>query len=285
MFKSSKIYKLICLLLVCIGISLIVGFIINPNYRSMAFDTSEAIASGQHSNKFGGVAAFKEIYRGAETILFNMLLLLVIPFVSHYFSCINRIKGTDNFIVTRIGLAKYYLISIVKSIKDIWYYPIIVNCFALFLINFEIPIFGEGLKNGFMYLVDSDIANFILLTLLQIIGWSILNIYCFLISQLINNKYIYSLFLILFNLLLIVVMSSGLLFLGSVVSFLDQFIMANAYWFSLIIPYNLIAPGAVSLFFYPENIRLIFIVCLLVVHIIILGIIFYYVYNRRKKLN
>ncbi len=285
MFKNSKIYKITCLLLLCLGVSIICLLIINPSNIHSAFDNFEAIATGQSKLKFGGIVAFKEIYRGVSTIFFNLLVLTVIPLISHYISCINRIKGSDNFIVTRIGLAKYYLTSVFDSIKDIWYYPIIINFFALFVISFDIPIFGEGFKNGFIYLVDSDVINFLLLTFFQIISWSILNIYCFLFSQLIHNKYVYSLFLLLFSLLLILVVNGGLALLTEAGLFTHSFISANAYWFNLIIPYFLVAPGAIDLFTYPDEMRLIFIICLLVVHIIILGVSIYYTYKRRTKFN
>ncbi len=187
--------------------------------------------------KFSGFAFFYELYAGRDFILYELILLLVIPLVSHLTSCIYKGKF-DRLIITRIGYANYFKKRLKQSDKDIWYYPIIINIvFVLFIHFLFFPVIGSDIYDTTHIYTGIGWTDFILFTLLQTIGWILLNRLCFLLSQTISNKYGY-------------LLSLALCTIGSTILFtiIGSFIPFDLGWlFYILSPFTLLCPGVIGL--------------------------------------
>lgn len=239
MKNSNFIQKLAILLALCL-LTLIYLIKTGSNYLFLL--------DAQHHKSISGVVLLYELYSGREFIIFNFIVLLAIPFISNFKSCMYGITGFDRMIVSRIGRNNYYKNCVIKSIKDIWYFPIIINIFLLIMIHiFYVPIFGPNVKEYGMYFFNSDVINIFFITFIQIIGWSLLNIICFVFSQIIKNKFAYPFALLIFTIALT-------LFLAIVASIVPyDFILA------IFTPFTLLTSGMMGLWYIQPGLTMIII--------------------------
>lgn len=242
MKNSIFIQKLAILLALCL-LTLIYLIKTGSNYLFLL--------DAPHHKSISGVVLLYELYSGREFIIFNFIVLLAIPFISNFKSCMYGITGFDRMIVSRIGRNNYYKNCVIKSIKDIWYFPIIINIFLLIMIHiFYVPIFGPNVKEYGMYFFNSDVINIFFITFIQIIGWSLLNIICFVFSQIIKNKFAYPFALLIFTIALT-------LFLAIVASIVPyDFILA------IFTPFTLLTSGMMGLWYIQPGLSMIIIVFL-----------------------
>ena len=110
MKNSNFIQKLAILLALCL-LTLIYLIKTGSNYLFLL--------DAPHNKSISGVVLLYELYSGREFIIFNFIVLLAIPFISNFKSCMYGITGFDRMIVSRIGRKNYYKNCVIKSIKDI----------------------------------------------------------------------------------------------------------------------------------------------------------------------
>lgn len=188
--------------------------------------------------KFSGLLFFFELYAGREFIVFEFILLFIIPLITNLNFCIYRNNHFDVMIVSRIGYTNYFKQCLKQSIKDIWYYPVVINAITVLIIHFMcFPISGKDIQYVSNYFTNIGILDLCLFTLFQIIGWSLLNYFCFLLSQLILNKYAYILSLGIYSVLSTIILS----LIGSLIPFEISWI------FYILSPFTLLCPGIIGL--------------------------------------
>jgi hypothetical protein len=113
-----------------------------------------------------------------------------------------------------------------------------------------------------------------LFTLFQIIGWSFLNYFCFLLSQLILNKYAYILSLCIYSVISTILFS----IIGSIIPFEINWIF---YIFS---SFTLLCPGIIGLWYIDTGIFSIIIVILcFIFHAILLFVLSKFVLKDREQ--
>ncbi len=245
MNKKSKTYPKVAILLL-LGILVIVYIITcRDDFLYLGMDLR-----GEGTTK-SGIYMFYELYSGRSLIIFNFLVLLLIPFVTNFSNCLNKINGFDQMIITRIGRRDYYKFCIIQCVKDIWYFPIVINLLLFVGIQFFcVPIFGETVRQYGDYFLCNDLANILFVTVAQIIGWSLLNCLCFIFSQVIKNKYLYSFTLIIFTI--------GALIFSSVV--FAGFIAPYEYVIATFTPFTLLTSGLMALWWIPAGLPMILVV-------------------------
>lgn len=246
----SSTQKLAILLALCI-LSAIYVLKIGSNYLYLL--------DGPNGQSISGVVIFYELYSGREFIIYNFILLLLIPFISNFKKCINSISGYDRLIILRIGRKEYYKRCVIHSIKDIWYFPIIINVCVLVMIHIlYVPLFGNNVRSYGMYFFEQDYLNIFFITLCQIVGWSLLNILCFVFSQLCKNKYLYPFLLLICTIALT-------LTLAIIAGFFPI-----DYVLAIFTPFTLLTSGLMGLWYIPEGV--------IMIMIVILSILFYFIF-------
>ena len=184
---------------------------------------------------FSGLSFFFEIYAGREFIVFEFILLFIIPIITNLNSCIYRNNRFDVMIVSRIGYKNYFKQCFKQSIKDIWYYPVVINAITVLIIHFMcLPIIGKDIQYVANYFTNIGMLDLCLFTLFQIIGWSLLNYFCFLLSQLILNKYAYILSLGIYSVLSTILFS----IIGSIIPFEIKWIFYYFFFIHIIMSWN-----------------------------------------------
>lgn len=183
---------------------------------------------------------FFDFYTGMYTIVPLIGYLLLIPFVSHARTLRWKRSGFDNTVSLRVGKKEYFKSLIWKSIKDIWFYPVIINLFLILLIVLFVhanPLFVHDPSNAYQgYYMGWEIADWVVYTILEVVGWSLLNMLCMVFSQLVPNKYLYPFTLLIVTLLL-----------TFLVSFLSGLPLSHDEILTALSPFNLLAPGVMSL--------------------------------------
>lgn len=183
---------------------------------------------------------FFDFYTGMYTIIPLIGYLLLIPFVSHARTLRWKRNGFDNVVSMRIGKTEYFRQLVLKSVKDIWYYPVVINLFILFLIILFIhanPFFANDPSYIYQgYYFSGEIGDWIIFTILETLGWILLNLLCMLFAELAPNPYLYPFLLLIFALLL-----------TFLVSFLSGMPLAHDEILTCLSPFNLLAPGVISL--------------------------------------
>lgn len=239
---KKRFSKRIVILLALCFLSLVYVINVRHNYSYLLESTNNTSISG--------VVLLYELYSGREFIIFNFLLLLLIPFVSHMETCIHNITGFDQMIIVRLGRKKYYRMCIMQSIQNIWYFPIIINLFLLFSIHVFIPVCGLNVKEYGTYFFNRDLVNIIFVTLMQSIGWSMLNVLCFIFSQIIKNKYLYLFSLIVFSVAITLF-----------VALFGNLFPVN-YFLSVFTPFTILTGGLMALWYIPHGSIMVMVVVL-----------------------
>ncbi|WP_290138265.1 hypothetical protein [uncultured Dubosiella sp.] len=180
-------------------------------------------------------------YEGMYTILPLIGYLLLIPFVSHFQTLRWRRSGFDNTVSLRIGKRVYFKQLVWRSFQEIWFYPVLINLFLVVLmvifINPVNPLLLDDphmVYHGFYF--HQEIADWIAYTMVEVAGWTMLNLLCMLFSQLVPNKYLYPFLLLIFTLLM-----------TFLIAFLSGLPIHNYEIVSCLSPFNLLAPGVMSL--------------------------------------
>ena len=156
--KKQTSTKLFSLLALCL-ISILFILLKQKDYQFLA------------DGKFSGLSFFFEIYAGREFIVFEFILLFIIPIITNLNSCIYRNNRFDVMIVSRIGYTNYFKKCLKQSIKDIWYYPVVINAITVLIIHFMcLPIIGKDIQYVANYFTNIGMLDLCLLTLFQIIG-------------------------------------------------------------------------------------------------------------------
>ena len=248
--KKQTSTKLFSLLALCL-ISILFILLKQKDYQFLA------------DGKFSGLSFFFEIYAGREFIVFEFILLFIIPIITNLNSCIYRNNRFDVMIVSRIGYTNYFKKCLKQSIKDIWYYPVVINA-----------IIGKDIQYVANYFTNIGMLDLCLFTLFQIIGWSLLNYFCFLLSQLILNKYAYILSLSIYSVISTILFS----IIGSIIPFEIKWIF---YIFS---SFTLLCPGIIGLWSIDKGIFSIIIVILcFIFYSILLFILSKFVLKDREQ--
>lgn len=260
--KKQASTKLFSLLALCL-ISILFILLKQKDYHFLA------------DGNFSGLSFFFEIYAGREFIVFEFILLFIIPIITNLNSCIYRNTRFDVMIVSRIGYTNYFKQCLKQSIKDIWYYPVIINAITVLIIHFMcLPIIGKDIQYVANYFTNIGMLDLCLFTLFQIIGWSFLNYFCFLLSQLILNKYAYILSLGIYSVLSTILFS----IIGSIIPFEIKWIF---YIFS---SFTLLCPGIIGLWYIDTGIFSIIIVILcFIFYSILLFILSKFVLKDREQ--
>ncbi|MBN2949457.1 MAG: hypothetical protein JTJ21_02615, partial [Holdemanella sp.] len=210
-----------------------------------------------------------------EFIVFEFILLFIIPIITNLNSCIYRNNRFDVMIVSRIGYTNYFKQCLKQSIKDIWYYPVVINAITVLIIHFMcLPIIGKDIQYVANYFTNIGMLDLCLFTLFQIIGWSFLNYFCFLLSQLILNKYAYILSLGIYSVLSTILFS----IIGSIIPFEIKWI------FYILSSFTLLCPGIIGIWSIDTGIFSIIIVILcFIFYSILLFILSKFVLKDREQ--
>lgn len=235
--KKQASTKLFSLLALCL-ISILFILLKQKDYQFLA------------DGNFSGLSFFFEIYAGREFIVFEFILLFIIPIITNLNSCIYRNNRFDVMIVSRIGYTNYFKQCLKQSIKDIWYYPVVINAITILIIHFMcLPIIGKDIQY---------VANY----------------FCFLLSQLILNKYAYILSLCIYSVVSTILFS----IIGSIIPFEIKWIF---YIFS---SFTLLCPGIIGLWSIDKGIFSIIIVILcFIFYSILLFILSKFVLKDREQ--
>ena len=242
--KTRTYTKVASLLLLCI-LAIVYMMTCRDDFLYLTLDLR-----GEGTTR-SGIYMFYELYSGRSLIVFNFLALLLIPLVTNFNTCLNKINGFDQMIITRTGRRNYYKSCIIQSIKDIWYFPVVINMLLFLGIQFFcVPIFGETVRQYGDYFLYNDLANLIFVTIAQIIGWSLLNCLCFIFSQVIKNKYLYPFILVIFTI-------GAVIF--SAVAF-AAFISPYEFALAIFTPFTLLTSGLMALWWIPAGLPMILVV-------------------------
>ena len=222
---------------------------------------------------FSGLSFFFELYSGRDFIVFEFILLLSIPIITHLNTCIYRNNHFDTMIISRIGYREFFFENFKQSIKDVWYYPIVINLLTVFIIHFVLaPIIGKEIDYVANYFTSLGLLDLLLFTFFQMIGWSLLNYFCFLLSQIISNKYAY-------------VLSFGIYTIVTTIAFtiIGSIIPLEIGWlFYIFSPFTLLCPGVIGLWSINRGIMTIIVVVLsFLFHICLLIVLSKYVVKGR----
>lgn len=176
-------------------------------------------------------------YTGMYTVVPLILFLLAIPWITHYRTFQWKKERFDDQIALRKGKKQFFFKLVIDSIRQIWFYPIIINgvlvlLTILFVHNF--PLVTDSYD--YFYFVKNLVGDIIIFTLLQIVGWSLLNLLCYMAAEYIYNGYLYPFVLLL-----------GSLALTFLVSFLSGASSGIHWIFSALSPFELMAPGVITL--------------------------------------
>lgn len=211
-------------------------------------------------------------YTGMYTVVPLILFLLVIPWVTHYQTFQWKKEKFDDQIALRKGKKQGFFQLLLDSIRQIWFYPVIVNgvlvlLTVLFVHNF--PLVTDAYD--YFYFVKNLIGDIVVFTLLQIVGWSLLNLLCYMAAEYITNVYLYPFVLLLVSL--------ALTFL---VSFLSGASSGIHWIFSALSPFELLAPGVITLLTPPSaSTRLIMVALSFVLYTVIFVILYQNMKKRR----
>ena len=96
--KKQASTKLFSLLALCL-ISILFILFKQKDYQFLA------------DGNFSGLSFFFEIYAGREFIVFEFILLFIIPIITNLNSCIYRNNRFDVMIVSRIGYTNYFRLN------------------------------------------------------------------------------------------------------------------------------------------------------------------------------
>lgn len=209
-------------------------------------------------------------YSGMYTVIPIILFLMMIPWVSHYRTFLWKKEGFDDQIALRKGKKRVLWELLMDSVRQIWMYPVLINfvlCLLIVLFTPRYPLVTDSWT--YFYYVDNLILDLIVFTLLQTIGWSILNLLCYLAAEFVNNAYLYPFVLLL-----------GSLAITFVVSWLSGIPWKENWIFSALSPVNLLAPGVIVLLTPPTALdRLLTVVLSFALY----GILFAVLYQKMKK--
>ena len=176
-------------------------------------------------------------YTGMYTIVPLILFLLAIPWVTHYRTFEWKKERFDDQIALRKGKKHGFFQLLLDSIRQIWFYPVVINGILILLIMLfvkDFPLVTDSYD--YFYFVKNLAGDVVVFTLLQIIGWSLLNLLCYMAAEYIRNAYLYPFVLLLVSLAL-----------TFVVSFLSG-ASSRVHWiFSALSPFELLAPGVIVL--------------------------------------
>ncbi|NLC05258.1 MAG: hypothetical protein GX778_01895 [Erysipelothrix sp.] len=205
---SQKRIRYLILFTLC---ALVVIYILKENatYYSFLNSSEDSIGGGSL------LTFFYNLYFGYDFGIFILIVLLVFPLIlgMDYFDAVD--KKYDDFSIVRIGYYNYYKNVVFESIKKIWYFPLVINftfIFVVILLGYQWSGDSPVLIYGYSQTID-----FILFSLLQIVGWCILNMLTVILSQIIGNKYVYGSFVIIYT------------FAITMISLLIGFIMNSVY--------------------------------------------------------
>lgn len=187
--------KNIGILLIYVLLTVVYFLLLNSDYQSFL------IGGGDSSGGRSGLIFFYSLYSGIDSGIFIIFIMLSYSLIYAFdaFSAYNL--KNDRIEIIRVGYPKYYKSIMVRSIKSVWFFPLVINgvfILLLFLSGYPWETSIPHLIFGFTQEVD-----FILFIVFQVLGWSVFNMFLTLISQLLNNKYVFGVFGFAFSLVVL----------------------------------------------------------------------------------
>lgn len=196
-YLISRLYSMkkiiIYIILILFGISYILLF--NSEYYSWLNPSEDSI---------GGLSLlyfFYNFYSGQDFGFFIIALLLIFPLIKGVDTFDLYNTRSDQFPIVRLGYEKYYRKHLFNSILSVMFFPLILNG-VMILIMLALGYKWQGEIPYLVYGYSQEI-DFILFNIFQVVGWSVLNIFLMTWSQILNNKYLYGSFLVLFTLFIL----------------------------------------------------------------------------------
>lgn len=190
LFKSDQTQKLLILVAVVL-LSVIYLVLYNHNYQTFINGHGENVV------KQSLLIFFYNLHKGMDFGYFQLFVLLCFPLINGFNTFNASVMKYDVYEIQRIGYLKYYINQVSNAIKGIWYFPLVINLiFILLLIAFGYEFVGQ--RSISLY-TSSDILDLFIFIFLQSLGWIIFNIFCVVLSQIITNKYLYGLSLLLYS--------------------------------------------------------------------------------------
>jgi len=190
LFKSDQTQKLL-ILIAFVFLSIIYLVLYNHNYQTFINGHGENVV------KQSLLIFFYNLHKGMDFSYFQLFVLLCFPLINGFNTFNSSVMKYDVYEIQRIGYLKYYINQVSNAIKGIWYFPLVINLiFILMLIAFGYEFVGQ--RSISLY-TSSDILDLFIFIFLQTLGWIVLNVFCVVLSQIITNKYLYGLSLLLYS--------------------------------------------------------------------------------------
>lgn len=273
LLKRNQTRKLL-ILVAFVFLSIIYLVIYNHGYQTFIN------GQGENSVKQSSLIFFYNLHRGMDFGYFQLFVLLCFPLITGYNTFNSSVMKFDEYEIIRIGYSKYYVNQVIKAINDIWFFPLVINVvFISLLFVFGFELFGDRTLSLF---TSSDLFDLFIFILLQTIGWCILNVFCVVLSQIITNKYLYGLSLLLYSIAITLVSVFLLLPLENV--YVPIFGSLHYTLVYMLSPFTLLTVGTFSIIGVIDQLLMIVILSILF-YIILCAILLRIVIIKRRKIG